>query len=389
MLNDWLNLRGGPKMKCLLFSVVLIILPLQWKTSLVEAVEGDSDWRVEWKRIQEAAKREGQVSIYIYGSTAPLDSGVFQKAYPEIKVFSVTGLGGQIEQRIMSERRAGKFLADVVVHGVTPNYTEFYPAKILEPVKPALMFPEVVDESKWWGGKHRYTDPEGKYVFVMLGTPQRDIAYNTTLVNPSEFRSHWDFLNPKWKGKILARDIRGSYGAGTGGSIFLYHQSGIGPEFIRRFFAEMDVTLFRDFRQAADWLGVGKFSICFFCGSGDVERAKKQGLPADLFGPMKEGAGLAPQRGTVVLMNRAPHPNAARVFVNWLLSKEGQMVYQKLADPNSASDSLRIDIPKDGIPPDRRRLEGVPYLDLSRAELLDVEPIYKVISEGLKEAGKR
>jgi hypothetical protein len=58
MLSDRLNLRGGPKMKCLLFSVVLIILPLQWKTSLVEAVEGGSDWPVEWRRIQEAAKRE-------------------------------------------------------------------------------------------------------------------------------------------------------------------------------------------------------------------------------------------------------------------------------------------------------------------------------------------
>ncbi len=358
------------------------------KQTVVFAAE-EPGWGARWEKAGEAAKREGQVNVYIYGSTAPLDAGVFQKRYPEIRLFIVSGLAGQIEQRIMSERRAGKYLADVVIHGVTPNYTEFYRAKILAPIRPAMILPEVLDESKWFDGRHRYSDSEREYVFVNVGTPQTgSIAYNTNLVNPNEFKSFWDFLNPKWKGKILARDIRGASGRGTGAMIFFYHNPDIGPKFIKRLFAEMDATLFRDFRQGEDWLAQGKFPICFFCAT---YRAKKQGLPVDEFGLMKEGAGLAPQRGTIVLMDKAPHPNAAKVFINWYLSREGQTTLQStLAEAgDTVPDSLREDIPKEMVPATDRRVKGVKYLDLSRGDLLDMEPIFKVINEGLSQAGKK
>ena len=90
----------------------------------------------------------------------------------------------------------------------------------------------------------------------------------------------------------------------------------------------MEVTLFRDFRQGPDWLATGKYAICFFC---DVDILKQQGLPVDTFGPrvFKEGGGLVQQFGTVALLNRAPHPNAAKVFINWLLSRKGQIARAK------------------------------------------------------------
>ena len=102
-----------------------------------------------------------------------------------------------------------------------------------------------------------------------------------------------------------------------------------GPSFIRKLYGEMDVTLFRDYRQGPDWLAVGKFAICFSC---DVDVLKQQGLPVDTFGPsvFKEGGGLVQQFGTVTLVNRAPHPNAAKVFINWLLSRKGQIALQKV-----------------------------------------------------------
>lgn len=356
---------------------------------LVLSAGEPSAWERAWKETLEAAKREGQINVYIYGSTAPLDAGVFQKRHPGIRVFAVSGIGGQIEQRIMSERRAGKFLADVVLHGVTPNYTEFYRAKILEPIRPTLSLPEVLDQSKWFEGRHRYSDPEKEYVFVNVGTHQAgSIAYNTKLVNPKEFGSFWDFLQPKWKGKILARDIRGASGRGTGAMIFFYHNPELGPEFIRRLFAEMDVTLFRDFRQGEDWLAVGRFPICFFCAT---YQAKRQGLPVDEFGVMKEGAGLAPQRGTIVFVKNAPHPNAAKLFINWYLSREGQNTLQRaLAEAgDTVPDSLREDISKDVVPPGDRRVRGIKYLDLSQGELLNMEPIFKVINDGLRQAGKK
>jgi ABC-type Fe3+ transport system substrate-binding protein len=93
-----------------------------------------------------------------------------------------------------------------------------------------------------------------------------------------------------------------------------------------------------------------------------------------------------------MLVNRAPHPNAARVYINWFLSREGQITSQSAEVQNpgeSSTNSLREDIPKDILIPDRRRVKDVYYLPLDRWDMLDMEPIYKVINEGLAQGGKR
>jgi iron(III) transport system substrate-binding protein len=246
----------------------------------------------------------------------------------------------------------------------------------------------VTDDTKWYLKKHQYSDPEGQYVFNYVGSATYGaVNYNTKLVDVNEFKSYWDLLNPKWKGKIEARDIREA-GPGAGNTRFFYYHSELGPAFIRKLFGEMDVTLFRDFRQGPDWLATGKFSICFFC---DVDVLKKQGLPVETFGPkvFKEGGGLVQQFGTLTLVNRAPHPNAAKVFINWLLSRRGQIALQKSqATAETPADSLRVDIPKDDVPYLNRRLDGIKYLDTGKPEWIEMKPILSVVNDALKEAGK-
>jgi ABC-type Fe3+ transport system substrate-binding protein len=114
-------------------------------------------------------------------------------------------------------------------------------------------------------------------------------------------------------------------------------------------------------------------------------------LPVDTFGPrvFKEGGGLVQQFGTLTLVNRAPHPNAAKVFINWLLSRRGQMALQKSqANAESPADSLRIDIPKDEVPFEQRRLPDIKYLDTGKPEWMDMKPVLDVVNEALKAAGK-
>ncbi len=338
----------------------------------------------EWGKTLAAAKKEGQVNVYIGGWGVVLDEGVFQKRFPEIKLVGVALRGGgDIAKRILAERRAGKYLADVSIEGFNSNYNILYAAKVFDPIKPALILPEVADESKWWRGKHSYLDPEGQYVLRFNGVPQTGAAhYNSQQVNPKEFTSFWDFLNPKWKGKIEARDARVP-GPGNGALRFFYHNPELGPQFIRRLFSEMEITLFRDFRQGPDWLAAGKFVICFFCS--DIPKARRQGLPVDSFGAMKEGAGLVSQYGTIGLANNAPHPNAAKVFINWFLSREGQVTLQRALAKTSdeAPDSLRIDIPKDDVPAENKRMDGMKYLDLDVEGKLEMKPIVDVIEEAL------
>ena len=72
---------------------------------LLAEAHAQSDWKKEWEKTIEAAKKEGQVNVYIGGWEAVVESGAFQKAYPEIKVTWVGGRGGEAAKRILAERR--------------------------------------------------------------------------------------------------------------------------------------------------------------------------------------------------------------------------------------------------------------------------------------------
>ena len=349
--------------------------------------EAKPAWQVEWEKVLTAAKKEGQVSVYISGYEEILPE--FQKEFPDIKVLPTTGRGSQVGQKLLAERRAEKYLADVINAGGVTTYQQLFPSKVFDPIKPALLLPEITDTSKWYEGKHHYSDPENQYIINYVGTATYgSISYNTKLVNAKDFKSYWDLLAPKWKGKIISRDVRVP-GPGSGNARLFYYLPDVGPSFIKKLYGEMDTTLFRDYRQGTDWLAVGKAAICFFC---EADVSKAQGLPVDTFGPgvFKEGAGLVTQFGTLGLVNRAPHPNAAKVFINWLLSRKGQMTLQKIMLPTeNPVDSLRIDIPKDDVPVLQRRFDNVKYLDTSRPEWQDMKPILDVMNEALKAAGKQ
>jgi iron(III) transport system substrate-binding protein len=356
-----------------------------WSSGFSDGAESKPTWQAEWERTVKAAEEEGQLTVYIAGYGALIDSGVFQKAYPKIKVTSVTGSGTQLAPRIVAERRGEKYLVDVYSGGGTSLYQNLYLGKMLDPIKPALILPEVIDPTKWWEGKQKYVDREGRYIIVYEGNVAAGAspAYNTNLINPKDYRSFWDFLNPKLKGKIVSHDIRRVRGFGPSMQ-YLYYHADLGPEFLRRFYGEMEVTLTADLRQALDWLAVGKFALSMPTQGSYIAKAKTQGLPVDEFDPhhFKEGASLSVAFGQLALMNRAPHPNAAKVFVNWLLSREGQSAFQRIiSTPGEAKNSRRIDVPKDHIPASERRSDGVKYFDGDDLNSRDMTPVTKLMDE--------
>jgi iron(III) transport system substrate-binding protein len=355
----------------LLTGLVLFLLPTYTHAAQV-------DWNKEWEQTLAAARKEGQVNVYIYRYEGLLQD--FKREYPGINVVSVTGRGGELTNRIMAERRAGKFIADVYSGGTNSLFNTLYKGKALDPIKPLLLLPEVTDLSKWYGNEHRYADPEGRYIFAFIGSPSNaQLAYNTKMVDPKEFRSYADVVNPKWKGKIVSLDPRDT---GLGATMqFYYYSPEIGPEFMKKFFGGMDVTYAKNFRQMTDWLAQGKFAICMGCK--DSMRAKNQGLPVDDFDTngWKEGSSFSAGGGSFSYMNQAPHPNAAKVFINWFLSRKGQMALQKLGDVDDPANSRRIDIPKEGIPPDNRLQAGVKYFDVVKPEYGDMKPIFDLAKE--------
>jgi iron(III) transport system substrate-binding protein len=332
----------------------------------------------EWEKVLAAAKKEGQVNIYIYRYEGLLQD--FRKDYPSINVVSVTGRGAELTNRIIAERRAGKFIADVYSGGTNGNYNVLYKGKVLDPIKPALILPEVTDQTKWYGKEHRYADPEGQYIFAYLANPSgAQLAYNANLVNPKEFKSYWDVTNPKWRGKIVSLDPRDT---GLGATMqFFYYNAELGPEFMKKFFGGMDIQYAKNFRQMTDWLAQGKYAICMGCK--DSMRAKNQGLPVDDFDTTrwKEGSSFSSGGGSLSMLNQAPHPNAAKVFINWFLSRKGQIALQKLGDPDDPPNSRRIDIPKDDVPLEARLQPGAKYFDVVKPEYGDMKPIFDLAKE--------
>ena len=344
----------------------------------VNAMAAQADWRKDWEQTLAAAKKEGQVNIYIYRYEGLLRE--FKREFPGIDVVSVTGRGNEMTNRIMAERRAGKFIADVYSGGTNSLYNTLYKGKALDPLKPLLVVPEVTDTTKWYGNEHRYADPEGKYIFAFIGSPSNaQLSYNTKLLDPKEFKSYWDFTNPKWKGKVVSLDPRDT---GLGATMqFYYYSPELGPEFMKKFFGGMDITYSKNFRQMTDWLAQGKFAICVGCK--DSLRAKNQGLPVDDFdsNKWKEGSSFSAGGGSLSYMNQAPHPKAAKIFINWFLSRKGQMALQKLGDVDDPANSRRIDISKDDIPPDNRLQPGVKYFDVVKPEYGDMKPIFDLAKE--------
>jgi ABC-type Fe3+ transport system substrate-binding protein len=153
------------------------------------------------------------------------------------------------------------------------------------------------------------------------------------------------------------------------------------------------MTLARDFTQMLDWLAAGRFSLGIFVGSSETAKAISHGLPLREFSPgqFKEGAAVSPFNGTVSLVNRAPHPNAAKVLINWLLSREGQAaVQQHLVGEGNIRESLREDIAKDAIPLAQRRDPKVKYVMISRSVDLDGEnEAIKLADDALAGAKKK
>jgi iron(III) transport system substrate-binding protein len=350
---------------------------------LLVFVEAKADWKSDWERTVEAARKEGRLNLYVgrYGQAPLLEE--FSKEYPEIKIVSVNGTGDQIATRIAAEFRAGKTIADIYSGGPNSNLI-LYRGKILDSIKAAFMLPEVLDESNWYGGRHIFTDPEGQFIFVYVALPgSRGLSFNSNLVSSKEFKSYWDLTQPKWKGKIVSQ--RPTETGLSAHLQFYYYNPELGPEFIRRLFGTMDMT-FGDRRTITDWLAAGKFAICHGCRQ--IEKAQSQGLTVDDFdtGNWKEGQQLSTGGGSIGLIKGAPHPNAAKVFINWFLSREGQIAMQRSNDlyGELPGNSRRIDIPKDMLPVENRLVPGRKYLDIARPEFTDMAPVLKLAKEIMK-----
>jgi len=191
---------------------------------------------------------------------------------------------------------------------------------------------------------------------------------NPTQVQPGEIKSYRDLLDPKWKSKMVMNDPRRA-GPGQATFTFFYRHPDLGPDFIRAL-ATQDITIMRNFQQEVDSVGQGRYPILIGTADAIAEERIRQGVPVQIVDPrtLKEGGDVSPANGALGLINKAPHPNAAKVYINWLLSKEGQTGFAKASGYISA----RTDVPTDHAPAWRVPVPGsIKTYDLEAVALRD------------------
>ena len=367
-----------------LFHLCLLLLT---SADILSAAEIKPAAIQEWESLVKKAEDEGEVAVYATDSigNAQIIWTAFQKRYPKIKLVGTSvGRGSDLFPKLFSERRAGKFLADVFLAGPTAIQLTLYPAKVIDPIPPILVHPGVTDLSKWWMGKHHYVDAEGQYNFMyesaLYGPP---LSFNTNVINEKEIKSAWDLVQPQWKGKYAVLQMSPTQGSTA--LSYVYHHPQLGPKFLEKIYRDMEPTYFRDLRQGTDWLSSGKFPLCFLCRR--IDRAALQGLPVAELDPYSivEKPGIGSGSGALVLINRQPHPSAAKVFINWFLSLEGQIAFRQANTDEFRVGSLREDLPQEILPPLARRRKDREYLLINRPEWMDFKPIQALLDQ-LKKA---
>lgn len=305
----------------------------------------------EWNRTVEAAKQEGL--LVIGGPPArALRSALtdeFTKAYPELKIEYVGGFPHELEPRILQERGAGRFLWDVYISGAPSAIFTLKAKGALDPILPALMLPEVKDEKKWIGGFRPgagFADKAPPLTFFMFdGTASALVHVNRKLVGKDELKTFKDLLDPKWKGKIVMPDPN----VHTTTAVWLSNLERVmGTQQYRPFVERLagQVVLAESFLPVAQKVIVGEYPL----GISYVKYVHvfgQEGAPLDY---VRLNPVLA-EAHHVAVGAKAPHPNAARLFVDTFTSRVGLLALARAGEfvlvpgvypPIKDADKLRI-----------------------------------------------
>lgn len=295
----------------------------------------------EWEKTLREARKEGKVVLYGGTSAARLKDTVTRLVKDKfgLDLEVLVGRAQELETRIFAERDRGIYTADVYTGGVSAVY-RLKARGVIAPMEPLLMLPEVLDKSKWLDGKLPWGDDD-KTTFVWAAFPHLLVAVNTGIVQHAEIKSYKEFLDPRWKGKILMNDPTIAGGAQLGFTGSLYNNI-LDASYYRQMAREQQITIIRDQHLQVVWLAAGKYSALFLPSSATVGDFMHSGAPVAWITP-KEGVMLSGAGGGWGVVSKAPHPNAARVFTNWFLSREGQQIIQDATDKQSQRVDLTTD----------------------------------------------
>lgn len=311
-------------------------------SNLVPAKE---NWEDKWIKVVQEAQKERTLFAHVGGTMSTARESMQNRFKEKFGITLDLFVGGSTEtlQRLKAERRAGLKLVDVKFGGAATFLTEIIPGDLVEPLDNFLILPEIKD-SKYWRNETIPFINKGHHAIAFSGYVSGNLAINTSMVKPGEITSYQDIMNPKWKGKILTLDptMPGSgekFWTITGAA----HK---GWDWVREFVIKQEPVVTRDRRLILDWVAQGKASISMGANETLVWEYHQAGAPIG-WALLKDGGYTTVGSAVIGIVKDAPHPDAATVFLNWLLSKEGQA----LVTPYVSAPSWRNDVSTEGLNP--------------------------------------
>lgn len=307
-------------------------------------IDSRPEWQVKIDNIIKAARSEGKVVLYTTaGGDVRTELSKAFKARYGVDLEHVPGRGADLANKIITERRAGLYLADAYMAGATTQINVLKPEGFLDRMDEYLVLPEVIDEKIWLGGKLPFLDRDRNIVSPRASVGL-SITINTNLAKEEEIKSYRDLLNPKWKSKIVMQDptIAGTTQSGLAKLGYKI----MGWDYVREL-AKQEPVLLRNDRLLVEWVARGRYPIGYELKSDTVKEFIIAGAPLKGFNPV-EGTFLGSGSAYFSIMKRSAHPNAIKLFANWLLSQEGQTVYSRA----NLTASARLDVPTNHLPPE-------------------------------------
>jgi iron(III) transport system substrate-binding protein len=266
------------------------------------------------KVLLDGARKEGKVSWYtslIVDQVVRPVKDAFEKKYPFVQIEFFRGNSERLVQKMFAEYQGKRYDVDIVDGTVTAPMVKkggylqrFYSPHVAE--YPA----ELKDPQGFWAVSNVY--------FFSLG-------YNTRMVKPNEVpKSYEDLLNPRWKGQMMWSTSRGSGAPMFIGNVLKTMGQEIGKAYLQKLKAQNIAKTTASNRQLLDLVIAGEYPIALHIFNHHAHISKSAGAPVDWYALEPASATI----NTISPVTRSPHPHAAMLLIDFILSEEGQRVFQ-------------------------------------------------------------
>jgi iron(III) transport system substrate-binding protein len=300
-----------------------------------------ADWQAEWQKVIEAAKKEKLVIVTHPGGDYQALMAAFQKDFPGIEVEHTGARPSDISPKIITEQQNGVYNWDVMAATTSNMNNVLLPAGAFQEIQPFFVRKDVMDDNLWGGGKFEmYTSNDQKSILVHNAWLASRVYVNREKIGTDKLNTIEDLLKPEFQGQIVVDDCTVP-AHGLGALVGIWQSKG--GDFVRTLLSQQKPVFQDTVRITTEWVATGRYPIGIGVDSPELRKLKSNGVGEKVETLSFQGGNISTQ-GSAVFKN-APHPNAAKVFLGWLWSKEGQTAFVDAFKDADSPNSRRLDVP--------------------------------------------